>query len=63
MAFTERYKIFLSLGGGKNYEYISFILKMKKMYLLKIKSNSDVIHNHDDFTDFIRNYAKTRRTK
>lgn len=47
--YTDRYQIFLTLGGGKNYEYMFFINRMVKLYNKRI-------HNQDEFTEFIKNH-------
>ena len=51
---NPRYGAYLkTTRSPKNYEYISFIGKMKRLYLRDRKIDGDTIRDQDDFTKFI----------
>lgn len=62
MKYQPRYAAFLKTGGGKNYEFMEFISKMKKLYGKSIGKHNDFsIYNHDEFTKFIERWVEENK--
>ena len=52
---NPRYKAYLkTTSKPTNWEYMAFISKMKKLYLIENNIECDTIKDHDKFTQFIK---------
>lgn len=59
MEYTERYELFLKIGGRSTREYVMFISRVKKLYLENRQpfSTTDTIIDHDAFTVYIKDFV------